>query len=868
METFEFRPILSGLPYQKRNRDGGFCHWLSTVRLSRIIFCILIVLVIIPIVTHYYLSSVGSEQSESFHSRNKLDLPDDLGSAKASEVKVRIEEMLRIKMSVNNELRDLEAKRQKLQAEISSLGMKIEELKNEAGRKVVELDRIKLSISQAEVAHLEILERNQPELRLPAKLEPNPLYDILPMPTMEAESNCSIFSCVDFSRCSLISNFPVYIYPFNGEGYEERISASLSQTFNYNPHITSNSQEACLFIYVNSSPESELRKNLQNLSHWAGDGRNHIIFNIGFFPKEMPSLISHAVNENSTFGRAMIVQSVFHTYRPHFDLLVPPLLGPPGSDVWYDLPSLTPARRRYLLSYSGHLQSSSEVQKTLEQLTASSTSDEFYFEFQCFHPKNESDSSLCGTIQTRSAVLQQSTFVLIPLPPTDLTSLAVQLRLYEALKYGSIPIMVGNHNAKFLLPYEDVIDWNRALIKLPTSRLPELHFYARAVTDRDILAMRRQGRVLWEKYFGSIQSIVDSVIAVFRHRIGIPPPAILDEPSPSVFNESFVPLKTEAAIQDINGDLDENLGPIEPAYPSPKFQRNLTFSLLHGYEMWNTWTHPFHLFPQTPYDPVMPSDAKFLGSGLGFRPIAGGSGGSGKEFSENLGGNLPREQFTIVILTYEREQVLIESVARLNGLPYLHKVVVVWNSPRPPSPDLKWPEIGVEVHVIRTLKNSLNNRFLPYDVIETEAVLSVDDDAHLRHDEIIFGFRVWREQRDKVVGFPGRFHAWDLEHKNWAYNSNYSCELSMILTGAAFYHKYYNYLYSLVMPQAIRDKVDEFMNCEDIAMNFLVSHITRQPPVKVTSRWTFRCPGCPVSLSEDETHFQERHKCINFFVKV
>lgn len=56
----------------------------------------------------------------------------------------------------------------------------------------------------------------------------------------------------------------------------------------------------------------------------------------------------------------------------------------------------------------------------------------------------------------------------------------------------------------------------------------------------------------------------------------------------------------------------------------------------------------------------------------------------------------------------------------------------------------------------------------------------------------------------------------------------------ILLLGAAFYHKYYNYLYSLVMPQAIRDKVDEFMNCEDIAMNFLVSHITRQPPVKVS----------------------------------
>ena len=35
------------------------------------------------------------------------------------------------------------------------------------------------------------------------------------------------------------------------------------------------------------------------------------------------------------------------------------------------------------------------------------------------------------------------------------------------------------------------------------------------------------------------------------------------------------------------------------------------------------------------------------------------------------------------------------------------------------------------------------------------------------------------------------------------------------------------------MPQAIRDKVDEYVNCEDLAMNFLVSHITRKPPIKV-----------------------------------
>lgn len=40
------------------------------------------------------------------------------------------------------------------------------------------------------------------------------------------------------------------------------------------------------------------------------------------------------------------------------------------------------------------------------------------------------------------------------------------------------------------------------------------------------------------------------------------------------------------------------------------------------------------------------------------------------------------------------------------------------------------------------------------------------------------------------------------------------------------------------------------------------------PSSQVTSRWTFRCPGCPQALSHDDSHFHERHKCINFFVKV
>ena len=55
----------------------------------------------------------------------------------------------------------------------------------------------------------------------------------------------------------------------------------------------------------------------------------------------------------------------------------------------------------------------------------------------------------------------------------------------------------------------------------------------------------------------------------------------------------------------------------------------------------------------------------------------------------------------------------------------------------------------------------------------------------------------------------------------------------MVLTGAAFLHKYWSFLYTTAMPAGVRDWVDEHMNCEDIAMNFLVANVTNKPPIKV-----------------------------------
>ncbi|XP_055680775.1 exostosin-3 [Lutzomyia longipalpis] len=895
----------------------GLWKRLKHVKIYRVVFIVSFVLISVALITHLYVVNVESEENGKnvYKSRSQLEAFEDFSSLKAADLKLRIDEMMRIKGTVSVELRELESRRQKLQFDISSYNQRIDELKQEMSRQQTELDRLKISVEQAQVAQQEAVLRNTPELALPKPLFPAQLPPTMPPLDANEASRCQMSTCFDHSRCSLTSGFPIYLYdpdqyPVVGTGFDVDgfLKTTIKQTLGYNTHLTDDPKAACIFLVLTgeSLPEHETVRNnrytlpvvpelrnvtglsaakLQKLPYWGGDGRNHILLN--FARRDLTPTSGLAVKTVDT-GRAMIVQSTFEAsqFRQGFDLLIPPILGPPGGDVWQECAPMLPARRKYLMSFQGELkvQNTSKsidreaealddfIVEHLTEMASGRTQDKFLLQFQCIPATEQKflspfrDWSLCGTDSSRRSVLKESTFALILAPERHIVSSTyLQARLYEALRSGAIPVILGGDQVH--LPYAETLDWRRAMILLPRARITELHFLLRAVPDTDLLFMRRQGRLFWERYFSSVQATVDTIVTSLRDRLGIPPRPIQNIVAQSVFNGTFVPLKSDPPVLD--AEPEESLGPIEPPYPSPAFRRNYTALLVQSREAWNDWGDPFFLYPQLPFDPVLPSDAKFIGSHMGFRPIGHGVGGAGKEFGEALGGNHPREQFTIVMLTYEREQVLMDSLGRLYGLPYLHKVVVVWNSPKPPLEDLRWPDIGVPVSVVRAPRNSLNNRFLPFDVIETEAVLSIDDDAHLRHDEILFGFRVWREHRDRIVGFPGRFHAWDVNSNSaWNYNSNYTCELSMVLTGAAFVHKYYTYLYTYWMPQAIRDKVDEYMNCEDIAMNFLVSHVTRQPPVKVTSRWTFRCPGCPVSLSEDDTHFQERHKCINFFTRV
>merc|ERR1712223_119626 len=240
--------------------------------------------------------------------------------------------------------------------------------------------------------------------------------------------------------------------------------------------------------------------------------------------------------------------------------------------------------------------------------------------------------------------------------------------------------------------------------------------------------------------------------------------------------------------------------------------------------------------------------------------------------------NIPpaEDGFTAVILTYDRLSSLYQVIKSVAETPSLAKILVIWNNQNvEPPPMSEFPAVSKPIKIIRTKANLLTNRFHPYNDINTDAVLSMDDDiVMLTSDELEFAYQVWREFPDRLVGFPSRTHVWNNLTKQWKYESEWTNDVSMVLTGAAFYHKYWHYLFTAdpnKEGKEIKSWLDQRMNFEDIAMNFLIANATGKAPIKVTPRKKFKCstPQCNNEnmLSNYQSHLTERSDCVNFLVK-
>ena len=503
----------------------------------------------------------------------------------------------------------------------------------------------------------ELQKNNVPNIEAPMRILPPAEDAISFLPLTIQHRHCNMFNCFDYSRCSVTSQFPVYFYPADenrlSSGIDSFVKYSAAQAFDASPHITYDPLVACIYVVLIADDiqtvynHSMVEHLLTQLPYWRGSGVNHLLVSVSRRPSSALALTGVDT------GAAMIAQSVFfrELFRVGYDIVLPPALGISHGDAWEQMLLLVPARRKYLLSFvgeqsyvpdrslSGKHQSDSSfhsyktwnslygnasahfrgrqmsyddtIIKVLKTMQAKYESDAFNFEFICSNADVKQlglngEWIRCGTEREQKDLLTMSTFWLIIAPADNVlvSTEMLQSSLYLALKYGSVPVILGDY---ILLPFQEAVHWSRAIITLPKARVTELHFILRSYIDADILEMRRYGRLVFETFFGSTKAIVDTTLALVRHRLRIPAFPIPDEPSPSIFNSSFVPLR-EAVVESAV-EVEEMLGPLESPMASPRYLRNFTFTdatfALPG--------DPFHGYPFTPFEPSLPGDAKFMG---------------------------------------------------------------------------------------------------------------------------------------------------------------------------------------------------------------------------------------------------------------
>lgn len=151
----EYLPTAQMPLHANFNNNAGFISWLRHPQrgLPYLICSILIILILLPFLIHYYLSTVIlNEQTEVNTVRGNLPSRITIfGSVKTSEMKLQIDELRAIRLSVSNELLELEKKRQSQLADIAGYTTAIEGLKQSYLATSEELNRLKVSLTNLQV---------------------------------------------------------------------------------------------------------------------------------------------------------------------------------------------------------------------------------------------------------------------------------------------------------------------------------------------------------------------------------------------------------------------------------------------------------------------------------------------------------------------------------------------------------------------------------------------------------------------------------------------------------------------------------------------------------------------------------------------
>ena len=253
-------------------------------------------------------------------------------------------------------------------------------------------------------------------------------------------------------------------------------------------------------------------------------------------------------------------------------------------------------------------------------------------------------------------------------------------------------------------------------------------------------------------------------------------------------------------------------------------------------------------------------------------------------------------QYTIRINTWQRNEQLLLSINHHSRCANVAEIQVIWcdmhNSPPDDIVNHPSKKVKIEKHAI----NSLNERFKVLLDPPTLGILSLDDDVLRPCIALDAAFIRWTRHPDRMVGFDARTHVvvdddengknnieeassgynhHDKEKTKWKYGymstTESSNRYSMTLPRASFIHRDYLDIYTLALPREIYKYIAENLECEDIAMSFLVSSLTDGKPPLLTDYWSVKSMIKLYSakkISGGSDHKRTRDNCVNNFAQL
>lgn len=195
--------------------------------------------------------------------------------------------------------------------------------------------------------------------------------------------------------------------------------------------------------------------------------------------------------------------------------------------------------------------------------------------------------------------------------------------------------------------------------------------------------------------------------------------------------------------------------------------------------------------------------------------------------------DLNRDKYTVLLSMFDwkRIDIALRSIRSLIKSDKLDKILVTWHSQKEcPPADIVLN--GKKIIFLQSHVDSLNERFVPEMRIRTEAVLILDDDIIISHEDADGAFQAWQQNDNRLVGYFPRWTK-DTDGMEYRFESenigNAYGGYRIMLTKGMFLHKKYLYEYYCGSGSIFHDFVDKNMNGEDLAMNYVVANVTKGP---------------------------------------